>query len=397
MADAAPAPDLTDPSADPFANPSASPYASLTVGDPAPWFRGRCTSNPDFAFDTVAGRYVVLGFFGSAGDGPGRRALAAVEAHRALFDDDRACFFGVSADPDDEREVRVREAMPGLRHFWDFDGRIARLYGVAPRGGDAPEPGATVGLRRRWLVLDPTLRVAAVFPLAEDAALFAYLAGLPPPDRFAGFEVPPPILVLPDVFEPALCRDLIERYDRHGGAASGFMRDVGGRTVQVQDPGHKMRRDHVLADPDLIRVTQGRMLRRVAPELRRIFAFEATRMERHLVGCYAADDGAHFRAHRDNTTKGTAHRRFAVSINLNGDFEGGAVSFPEYGRRGYTAPPGGAVVFPCALLHAVSRVTRGRRYAFLPFLYDEAAARVREANSGALADGSRYRADPGAA
>lgn len=374
MSDAAPPPD----------------YASLGVGDPAPWFRQRCTSNPDFAFDTVAGRYVVLGFFGSANDPPGRRALAAVGAHRDLFDDQSACFFGVSQDPGDEREGRVREAMPGLRHFWDFDGAVGRLYGVVPR--DASDP--RVGVRRAWMVLDPTLRVAAVFPLADDRALFAYLRALPPPDRFAGFEVPPPILVLPNVFEPALCRTLIDHYDRTGGAASGFMRDVGGRTVQVQDPGHKMRRDCTIADAALIRATQSRMLRRVAPELRRIFAFEATRMERYLVGCYAADDAAHFRAHRDNTTTGTAHRRFAVSINLNGDFEGGAVSFPEYGRRGYTAPPGGAVVFPCALLHAVSRVTRGRRYAFLPFLYDEAAARIREANGGALADGSRYRADP---
>ena len=29
-------------------------------------------------------------------------------------------------------------------------------------------------------------------------------------------------------------------------------------------------------------------------------------------------------------------------------------------------------------------MTRGRRYAFLPFLYDEAAAKIREANSAFL-------------
>jgi hypothetical protein len=38
-------------------------------------------------------------------------------------------------------------------------------------------------------------------------------------------------------------------------------------------------------------------------------------------------------------------------------------------------------------------VTAGRRYAFLPFLYDEAAARQREANNEKLADGiGAYRA-----
>ena len=75
-----------------------------------------------------------------------------------------------------------------------------------------------------------------------------------------------------------------------------------------------------------------------------------------------------------------------MSINLNDDFEGGEVSFPEYGPRGFKPPPGGAVVFSCSLLHAVSKVTRGRRYAFLPFLYDDAAAKVREANNAYLGE-----------
>jgi hypothetical protein len=51
------------------------------------------------------------------------------------------------------------------------------------------------------------------------------------------------------------------------------------------------------------------------------------------------------------------------------------------------------VVFSCLLLHAVSRVTRGRRYAFLPFLYDEAATKIREANNRFLgAEVGSYKA-----
>jgi len=118
-----------------------------------------------------------------------------------------------------------------------------------------------------------------------------------------------------------------------------------------------------------------------------VHCFKPTRMERYIVSCYAAEDGGHFRAHRDNTTRGTAHRRFAVSINLNSDFGGGEVSFPEYGPRSFKAPPGGAVVFSRSLLHAVSKVTRGCRFAFLPFLYDDAAARIREANNPHLGEG----------
>jgi predicted 2-oxoglutarate/Fe(II)-dependent dioxygenase YbiX len=104
-------------------------------------------------------------------------------------------------------------------------------------------------------------------------------------------------------------------------------------------------------------------------------------MERYIVACYEAETGGHFRAHRDNTTKGTAHRRFAVSLILNtGEFEGGLLRFPEFGPHVYQAPAGGAVVFSCSLLHEATPVTSGKRYVFLPFLYDDAAARVRQEN-----------------
>ena len=94
----------------------------------------------------------------------------------------------------------------------------------------------------------------------------------------------------------------------------------------------------------------------------------------YLIGCYDAEEEGHFRPHRDNTTKGTAHRRFAVSLYLNsGEYEGGWLRFPEFGAALYSAPLGGAVVFACSLLHEALPVTRGRRFMFLPFLYDEAA------------------------
>ncbi|MGH6966519.1 MAG: 2OG-Fe(II) oxygenase, partial [Phenylobacterium sp.] len=61
-------------------------------------------------------------------------------------------------------------------------------------------------------------------------------------------------------------------------------------------------------------------------------------------------------------------------------FEGGDLRFPEFGPRTYRPPTGGAVVFSCSLQHEATPVTKGRRYAFLPFLYDEAGAALREAN-----------------
>ena len=90
-------------------------------------------------------------------------------------------------------------------------------------------------------------------------------------------------------------------------------------------------------------------------------------------------------SHRDNTTKGTAHRRFAVTINLNTEeYEGGDLRVPEFGSRVYRAPTGGAVVFSCSLMHEARPVIKGLRYAFLPFLYGDDAAKIREANNNFL-------------
>jgi predicted 2-oxoglutarate/Fe(II)-dependent dioxygenase YbiX len=164
------------------------------------------------------------------------------------------------------------------------------------------------------------------------------------------------------------------------------MRDVNGKTTEIKDYAHKRRADCDVADEGLVRATQDRLLRRVVPAIRQAFQFNATRIERHIVACYDAADGGHFRAHRDNTTLGTAHRRFAVTINLNaGEFEGGELWFPEFSRRRYKAATGGAVVFSCSVLHEATPVTRGRRFAFLPFLYDDAAAQVRQRNGRHLA------------
>ncbi len=416
MKPAAPKPAATTRDAAPTPQPQASPpaespapalaapaqparpadgYVVLGPGDPAPWFSQRSAGNPNYVFDTAAGRWLVLCFFGSAADPGSRAALDQVTAQRAVFDDEHASFFGISLDPKDEAEGRVAESMPGLRYFWDFDGAIARAYGAVPRQA---EPGkGRVAMRRFWVVIDPAMRVRRILPFRPDgsdvAELFACLRTLPAPAHHAGFEVPAPVLILPEVFEAEFCRRLVALYEEKGGAESGFMREVAGKTVLLSDPKHKTRRDHLIEDRELIRHTQARIHRRIVPEILKVHQFIVTRMERYLIACYDAEEGGHFRAHRDNPSRGTAHRRFAVSVNLNDNFEGGEVSFPEYGPRGFKMAAGTACVFSCSLLHCVSPVTAGRRYAFLPFLYDDAAAKLREANNRFLGEGVRaYKA-----
>ena len=69
----------------------------------------------------------------------------------------------------------------------------------------------------------------------------------------------------------------------------------------------------------------------------------------------------------ERSSPGTAERRFAVTINLNDDYDGGGVVFPEYGPDHYRPEAGGILIFSCSLIHEALPVTRGRRFALLNF------------------------------
>jgi predicted 2-oxoglutarate/Fe(II)-dependent dioxygenase YbiX len=353
----------------------------LLPGDPAPWFVAPSATTPRYSFASVAGRYILLLFPGPAERPEAAAALASLAAARAegVLDDVNAAGFVIALDPDPARAPR--EAIPGLRVLFDRDLAISRAYGATQ-----PDPASG---RTRYLplamLLDPLLRVIATAPMAQLPALVALLRRLPPAPLHAGQESPAPVLLLPRVFEPDLCRHLIEQYQAMGGTESGFMVERDGKTIGTLDPGHKRRKDMIIADEPTQAAIRLRITRRILPEIRKAFQFQATRIERFIVACYDAADGGHFRAHRDNTTPGTAHRRFAVTINLNDGFDGGALWFPEFSQRRFRPPIGGAAVFSCSLLHEATPVTRGTRYATLPFLYDDAAAALREANQASFA------------
>ncbi|MBI1731711.1 MAG: redoxin domain-containing protein [Gammaproteobacteria bacterium] len=351
--------------------------APPAVGTPAPWFTCRTTNNDKFVFDTVGGRNVVLFFFESAADPVVAAILAGIRSAGRRFDDTNVCCFGVSADPEDERTRRVSDSIPGIRIFWDFDRDVAGKYGVVNAGGSTDST---------TFVLDPRLRVHSRIPVEGSAALhvqqlLGILDGLESIGTDAVAAPQAPVLVVPRIFEPQLCRRLMDYYDANEPRDSGFMRDVDGKTVQIIDYGHKRRRDCTIEDEALRHACMVRIHDRLAPEIQKAFHFQPTRMERYIIACYEESERGHFQPHRDNTTRGTAHRRFAVSLFLNsGEYEGGYLRFPEFGRALYTAPAGGAVVFSCSLLHEATPVTRGRRMMFLPFLYDDDARRIREEN-----------------
>ena len=264
----------------------------------------------------------------------------------------------------------IGPAVTGFRWFLDFDGRVSTQYGC--RSGD-PEADRT----SYWLLLDPMLRVVQRAELADGARIFETLERL----LAAQIRSPPPVLSIPGVFEPELCRDLIGYFERMDPVSSGVMEDNAGVTTQRSNAAFKVRHDVTITDPALLQLLSERLSRRLCPMLKRAFQFAPRYAERWLLARYDAEQMAHFNAHRDNTTVGTAHRKFACTVNLNpGEYEGGELRFPEFGDWTSPSRPGDSVTFSCFLMHEVTPVTRGSRYAFLTFFYDEDGAQTLRAS-----------------
>lgn len=338
-------------------------------GEAAPRFVASTPSIPDFEFDTIGGVYVLLAFLPDDQAGT-IQMLRAMAQHRDMFDSVKVIGFQVTRDPALAAQARD---IRGLSWFLDLDGKVSELYGATAEGGPS------------WVLIDPSLRVMGTAPIGGTENVFRTLASLPMPSLHAGTPLHAPIVIVPRVFEPELCQQLVDLHAETGGTATGVMRDLGDRTVAIMDPG-KSRRDVVIEDAELRQALKTRLERRLFPAIEQATTFRCTHIERYLISRYDADEGGLFRAHRDDTTMGTAHRRFACSINLNDGFAGGDLRFPEFGTRTYRPPVGGAVIFSCNLLHEVLPLTEGRRYVFVPFLFDEAAADIRRAYEARVGD-----------
>ena len=285
--------------------------------------------------------------------------------------------FTVGRDPVGTLEdVRKTQGLDGAFTVTDPDGKTTDKFGL----GEQP----------LLFVLDPNQHVLQRFetgetPLAERA--LAHVAKLPQtPTHYPGMHAP--VLLVPAVFSPEECRYLIAQYWARGNEESGTYRVRDGVMVHMPNHDAKRRRDHHVGDKDLLDMIGGRIGRRVIPEIRRAFQCQMTRVEEFKIVCYEPDPGGYFRVHRDNTSPQTNHRRFAMTLNLNSEeYEGGELSFPEFGGATYKPATGEAVIFSCNFLHEATDVIGGNRFVLLSFLYDEAGQKQRAAYEEAMRRG----------
>jgi len=355
---------------------------TIVLGDPVPNFTAPTITGGSVSLEVDAGRWVVLAFLGSLDEPRAAREVAELLAESRYFAEDRLVVYGIlGAPPSPEAQALLATICgPALVFLLDLDGAIAAAYGAQTM--------------RRTVVLDPMQRaianVAWDYPAGHAATIRGLIRDLPAVDDSAGVPLQAPAMIVPRVFDFALCDYLVQLFEQSGGEDSGFLLDRDGKTATVVNHRLKQRRDLTITDPELRQAMRDQIVRRLLPAIDRFFNFRATRMDRYLVSCYDSAHGGHFFRHRDNLNAGAQHRRFAVSISLSKDYDGCDLVFPEFGRRTYRAPVAGALVFSCGMLHEVTPITRGKRHVFVPFLYGEEDAKLRQANNARLCEGERH-------
>ena len=173
-----------------------------------------------------------------------------------------------------------------------------------------------------------------------------------------------PALVLPRVFEPEFCAQLIKLWEKGDHQDTG----VSSRYGNVGVAELKRTEDYMVKEPMMQKAISDRLAWRIGPELAKVFAFDREfSFDAHVILSYSAERNHFFGAHRDNGAPTTVDRAFAVSLNLNNDFEGGELVFPEYSAVKVKPPTGAAAVFSCSLLHEALPVRRGRRFVLTTF------------------------------
>lgn len=352
----------------------------LSVGDRIPAFKLPSQTGEIQEIGDFVGKPLVICFYPTVRTLDASGLLCGFQEAIAQFQKLSVPVIGISTDSVAVHQGFANQYGISFPLLSDLDAKVCTNYGIARKSWVDFREGLTAGYG--IIVTDTNYRVIKIY---EDFDAFTIcdrlLADL---KDLLSTETPrqilqqAPVLLIPNVFDPEFCQHLIQIWHTQGNGESGFMRQVEGKTVPLIDYSHKIRRDHFLQPGETKDKIKQYLGRRVTPEIWKAFHFNATRIEDFRIVCYDASHGGYFRPHRDNTTSGTAHRVFAMTINLNvGEYEGGYLRFPEFGPHLYRPNTGSAVVFSCSLLHEATDVTAGRRFAMLTFFYGEEEARKR--------------------
>lgn len=353
-----------------------APYVrALAIGDLLPDLslrdeRGRPLSLFEDAF---AGKPILLLVCGKLSASGTRDLLAKLARRQAGLEAQGAEIIALTSDSDARaaREAK-REFQLDFPICGDATGSILAQLGLC-KGADLP--GRLIA---RLITIAPTRQVMSVTDI--DTALDAseHTIGALGADAEAGVGWIPghaPVLIVPNVLDAQDCAALIDHFEQSGAltVAKPDDKEAFDYKFPVYDHHRQDRIDHVIKDRALLERLDQRLQSRLIPMIAKAFAFQVTRREHlHIARYEGARDGIEI-GHRDNVSPGTAYRRFALSISLNDDYEGGELVFGEFAQKGYRGAPGTALVFSSSLLHEIKETTWGVRYNLISHLFNDQA------------------------
>tara|TARA_B100001175_G_scaffold316937_2_gene332201 strand:- start:248 stop:1912 length:1665 start_codon:yes stop_codon:yes gene_type:complete len=128
-------------------------------------------------------------------------------------------------------------------------------------------------------------------------------------------------------------------------------------------------RNHVHPNKELEIEIDNKLSRSLFPEIKKVFYFDVYYRELYKICSYKAETHGRFHPHRD-TPEPYQHRRYAMSLFLNDDYEGGEFELVEYGLK-IKPQANSAIIFPGISTHKVNEVTKGCRQVIISFFCSE--------------------------
>jgi peroxiredoxin/predicted 2-oxoglutarate/Fe(II)-dependent dioxygenase YbiX len=324
------------------------------------------------ADDHLSGHYLILAFVNDTRDEQAIPVLSALAKLQPLLEASNATVVAVSAT---SNAARNREIKKSAGFPWpvasDSSGAIFASYGLHKENGEAVRLVLVTPYRqiRTWFDsptdIDDTLKT--IMNVLDNTQAAEELRWGPPHA---------PVLIVPNVLSEEECGMLVEscetgvpfmvRQPRPGEIAGNY-------NIPVYEHERQDRVDQIIKDQATLTFLDDRLFGRVTPMIKKAFAFDVTQREDLHIARYVGKRGGITMGHRDNTRAETAYRRFALSMSLNDNYEGGEIAFKEFSPKGYRVPAGTAIVFSSSLLHEVQETISGTRYNLISHFFNEQA------------------------
>jgi peroxiredoxin len=224
----------------------------------------------------------------------------------------------------------------------DPEFHAAKALGIALTAKAGPKEAIEV--RRATVVLDSTLRIRKQYYPKETHAhvlqVLDELSEVLPENQPYLVKTHAPILFIPNVIEPGLCKE-----------------------IAIQQ--------HLV--PPFNSYVDKRFYERVVPEVLKAFYFKAKKRKVPIIDGYIADNKGPTKLFRVHAQEQELPFQYVILIGLSApdEYEGGGICFPEYSLGIYKPKLGEAMVYSTFLLQEILPVTSGKATLLTSYFYDE--------------------------